>query len=96
MKTELEEKDLKLIIEEIVKNIKPILESSRPTISEDFYSPEELAQILKVKISWLYQKVHHGNIPCYRLEGHLRFKKSEIGEWLTKRAKNNKNLLEKC
>jgi excisionase family DNA binding protein len=43
---------------------------------------EELSKVLKVKRSWIYEKVRQGRIPHYKLGKYLRFDLFEIKKWL--------------
>jgi excisionase family DNA binding protein len=45
---------------------------------EPFLTVEELVQYIKVKKSWIYQRVHAGEIPYHKVGNQLRFRKSEI------------------
>ena len=47
-----------------------------------FLTVDELAQYLKVKKSWIYQKVHANEIKYHKVGNHLRFKRSEIDNGL--------------
>jgi excisionase family DNA binding protein len=49
---------------------------------------EELSKVLKVKRSWIYEKVRQGRIPHYKLGKYLRFDLFEIKKWL----EGNKNI----
>ena len=39
---------------------------------------DELAEYLKVKKTWIYQRVHAKEIPYHKVGNKLRFRKSEI------------------
>lgn len=45
---------------------------------------EDLAEYLRVKKSWVYQKVHARELPFIKVGNKLRFSKVEIKEWLEK------------
>ena len=43
-------------------------------------TPEELADRLKVPLSWVYEQSRQGNIPTHRLGRYIRFNLSEVIE----------------
>lgn len=47
--------------------------------------PEQAAELLNVKTSWVYDAVRRGNMPCLRLGRHVRFTRAMIEEWLQER-----------
>jgi excisionase family DNA binding protein len=56
-----------------------------------FLNVEELTQYLRVKRSTIYDWVHKSSIPHYKLGRLVRFRESEVNEWLkTKRQKTGK------
>jgi len=48
----------------------------------EFVTIKKISSFLKVKESTLYSWVHSGTIPCYKLNGLLRFDMTEIKEWI--------------
>lgn len=42
------------------------------------YTPSEVAQVLRVRESWLRRKASSRSIPCTFLGKHLRFSKSDL------------------
>jgi excisionase family DNA binding protein len=44
--------------------------------------PEEAAQLLSVKTSWVYEAVRAGRVPCVRIGRHIRFTHSMLEDWL--------------
>lgn len=48
-------------------------------------SIQELAAYLNIKISTLYAWVHSRQIPYYKVGRLVKFRKSEIDEWLERR-----------
>ena len=80
MKTELEQNEIKAIAisvaEIVVEQLKHYFTFSKK--EDPFLTVNELAGYLKVKKSWIYQKVHAKEIPYHKVGNHLRFKKSEI------------------
>ena len=51
---------------------------------EVLLTADEVAQILRVPRSWVYS--HLGDLPVIRLGRYIRFKRSDIDEFLTKRG----------
>ena len=49
---------------------------------EKMLDPAGVAELLAVPRSWVYEKVSHGDIPHYRVGKYIRFRTSEIREWL--------------
>jgi excisionase family DNA binding protein len=49
---------------------------------------KEVSEILKAKPSTIYLWAEQGIIPCYKLNGLLRFDETEVIQWI-KSCKNN-------
>jgi excisionase family DNA binding protein len=47
--------------------------------------PEEAAELLSVKPSWVYEAVRTGKLPCLRIGRHIRFTRGMLEEWLMAR-----------
>jgi excisionase family DNA binding protein len=45
--------------------------------------PEQAAELLSVKTSWVYDAVRTGQLPCLRVGRHIRFTRSMLEKWLT-------------
>ncbi|HDZ87289.1 MAG TPA: DNA-binding protein [Nitrospirae bacterium] len=43
---------------------------------------KEIARILKIKLSTVYAWAEQGTIPCFKINGALRFDHDEIDRWL--------------
>ena len=43
---------------------------------------KELADLLKVPVTWVYGQTRNDRIPCLRVGKHLRFDEVEIEAWL--------------
>jgi len=48
--------------------------------SKELLEAEELAQRLKVPVSWVYEQSRQGNIPTHRLGRYVRFDLTEVLE----------------
>ena len=59
----------------------------------EFLTVKELSAYLNVKGKTIYSWVGKKVIPCYQLEGVLRFKKPEIDQWLLERRSKVNNLV---
>lgn len=51
----------------------------------ELLAPEELAERLKVPVSWVYEQSRQGNIPTHRIGRYIRFNLSEVIESQKKR-----------
>lgn len=63
-----------------------------PVSISELLSVEELAQLLKVPKSWIYdhaRKKGKDRLPHLKLGKYLRFSEAEIGQWLIARARGN-------
>jgi excisionase family DNA binding protein len=47
--------------------------------------PEQAAELLAVKPSWIYDAVRTGRLPCLRIGRHIRFTQTMLETWLTER-----------
>ena len=54
---------------------------------EQLMTAKELAQVTRLALSTIYQKVHEGHIPCVKIGGAVRFSPSAIQAWLDQQAK---------
>lgn len=52
------------------------------SLADPLLRPEEVARLLSVRPSWVYEKVRAGELPCLRVGRHLRFTRSMIERWL--------------
>lgn len=51
-------------------------------VCEKFLDIDEVCQMLKLKKSYIYLLTHEKKIPHYKVNGHLRFRLSDIEEWI--------------
>ena len=57
---------------------------------EELISPEESSKLLKVSKTWPYKMAKRGRLPCYRLEGVIRFKRVDIEAYLERSRSEKK------
>jgi len=58
----------------------------RIELSEPLLRPEDAAELLSVKVSWIYEACRTGRLPHLRVGKHLRFTRSELERWLAGQA----------
>lgn len=61
----------------ITQNLAP-----RPRLNDPLLRPEQAAQLLAVKPSWIYDAVRTGRLPCLRVGRHIRFTQNMLEDWL--------------
>lgn len=44
--------------------------------------PDQAAELLSVKTSWVYDAVRTGRLPCLRIGRHIRFTRAMLEDWL--------------
>lgn len=57
------------------------------SIMTKLLTPQQIAEILGVKPSTIYQWTHQGFIPHVKLGRLVRFKEAEIAKWVDKRSR---------
>ena len=60
--------------------------SPETVVCEPLVNIEDICYILKLKKSYVYLLTHEKRIPHYKVNGHLRFRVSEIDQWLAKKC----------
>ena len=65
--------------EKIREIVREELAAANGHVSE-LFTPEELAQRMKLPVSWVYEQSRQGNIPTHRLGRYLRFSLTEVLE----------------
>jgi excisionase family DNA binding protein len=48
--------------------------------------PEQAAELLAVRTSWIYEAVRTNRLPCLRIGRHIRFTREMLEEWLREGA----------
>jgi excisionase family DNA binding protein len=46
--------------------------------------PDQAAELLSVKTSWVYEAVRTGKLPCLRIGRHIRFTRAMLEDWLAR------------
>jgi len=54
----------------------------RPKLNEPLLTPNEAAELLAVRISWIYDGVRAGRLPCVRVGRHVRFLRTDLERWI--------------
>jgi len=72
-----------LLAEALAGILKPIVEGAVKEAMNghreiQLLTPEELAERLKVPLSWVYEQSRQGNIPTHRIGRYIRFNLSEV------------------
>jgi excisionase family DNA binding protein len=60
---------------------------SETTFSEELLTVAEISQLLKVPVSWVYERTRRrglDQLPHFKLGKYLRFSKKEVLDWLQK------------
>lgn len=88
MKIELEQSDIQMIAERVVESLKPLLLNSQKQ-NEDgtIFTPETLAEYLRVDVSWVYKQVSQQAIPFFKSGKYVRFQKSSINKWIKSQSR---------
>jgi excisionase family DNA binding protein len=87
LKTELEPQDIEAIANSIVEKLKPYIAGNSKQEDDVIFDVQGLAQYLRMKKQWVYERVHNNEIPYYKIGKYPRFKKSKIDQWLLKMEK---------
>ena len=82
MKTSLENEDIQAMATALLELLKPLIASTGKSGDDDILDVQGLADYLKVKKQWVYERVHYNTIPHYKVGKYPRFRKSEIDQWL--------------
>jgi len=64
------------------------------TSFERLLTVQDICELLKVPKSYVYWLTHSKKIPHLKINGHLRFRQSSIGEWLESQEVCNVSLQE--
>ena len=64
------------------------LRESKPV--ERLLTPQQLSDLLQVKLSTVYKWAHYRYVPCVKLGSLVRFKSGKIEEWIKKRERKGR------
>lgn len=78
-----------LIADTVIEKLKPLITGNGKQEDGIIFDVSGLAQYLKVKKQWVYERVHYNTVPHYKVGKYPRFRKSKIDEWLKKMEKGN-------
>lgn len=56
--------------------VKPV--DAKIAVHTKILTPKELAELLKVQVSWIYEQTRKGTIPCVKLGKYYRFHLDEV------------------
>jgi hypothetical protein len=66
LKTELENQDIEAIAQRVSELLKPMLSYNSKCKDDEIFDPENLAEYLKVDLSWVYKQVSLKTIPYFK------------------------------
>ncbi len=83
MKIEIDDSKLiNNIVEKVVEQITPLLRQNSKSSDNELMTVNDVASYLKVKESWVYEKIHKREIPYHKAGKFPRFRKKYIDIWL--------------
>lgn len=82
MKIELETSDIEKIVQGVIGHLTPLLRHNSKSNDKELITVKEIASYLKVKESWVYEKVHTRQIPFKKIGKFPRFRKRDIDIWI--------------
>ena len=89
MQSTLEKNDIDAIAEAVFQKLKPLLKVvNKKTEGDGYFTVDQLAKHLSVNKCWLYRRTSDQNIPFHKPGRYLRFKKTEIDNWLEEQKVN--------
>lgn len=57
---------------------------------EKLLTPQQLSDLLQVKLSTIYKWVHYGYMPFVKIGSLVRFREEKVEEWLKIKAKKGR------
>jgi excisionase family DNA binding protein len=66
----------------------PVAGELRPPIRPldgPLLTPDQAANLLNVKVSWIYEATRTNRLPCIRVGRHIRFTRQMLEEWISDR-----------
>ena len=83
MRIVLEPSDLDAIAEKVIETLRPLLHTDKNNKGEDVnLDVQGLCDYLHVSKKWVYKRTHLNEIPHYKVEGVLLFRKRDIDKWV--------------
>ena len=82
MKIELETSDIERIVQGVIGQVTPLLKHNSTSNDKELMTVTAVASYLKVKESWVYEKVHTRQIPFKKIGKFPRFRKRDIDIWI--------------
>lgn len=76
--TEIAKNPFEPFFEEIRRILRQEIEAGNGNKTAELLTPEELADKLKVPLSWVYEQSRQGNIPTHRIGRYIRFDLHEV------------------
>jgi excisionase family DNA binding protein len=61
-------------------------ESRALRLDNPLLKPDQAAELLAVRTSWIYEAVRTNRLPCLRVGRHIRFTREMLEEWLREHA----------
>ncbi|MGZ6679478.1 MAG: helix-turn-helix domain-containing protein [Solirubrobacteraceae bacterium] len=53
-----------------------------PRLDAPLLKPEQAAELVAVRVSWIYEAVRTDRLPCLRVGRHIRFTRTMLEDWL--------------
>ncbi len=58
------------------------MRTERHSLNMPLLRPDQAAELLAVRPSWIYEAVREGRLPCLRVGRHIRFTRTMLETWL--------------
>jgi excisionase family DNA binding protein len=63
-------------------HLSPLSTRPRASLSEPLLRPQDAADLLSVRLSWVYEAVRDGRLPCIHIGRHIRFLRTDLERWV--------------
>ena len=84
MRATFEPEDLAAIAQKVAEILAPMIKPTKAQVHEDLLTPEALAELLQVDLSWIYKQTQMKTLPHKKLGKYIRFSRSEVMRHLEK------------
>jgi len=84
MRATFEPEDLAAIAQKVAEILAPMIKPTKAQGGEDLLTPEDLAALLQVDLSWIYKQTQMKTLPHKKLGKYIRFSRSEVMKHLEK------------